>query len=70
MITLSDITKANLPKLELDFLIRSPNIAKDLPKDVCDAIGMAVVEGFDRDLSSRGVGRAECPGDEAGPAGS
>ena len=54
MITLSDITKANLPKLELDFLIRSPNIAKDLPKDVCDAIGMAVVEGYDRDLSSRG----------------
>ena len=53
MISLSEITKEKLPKFKLDKLVSSPNIAEDLPKEVCDAIGMAAVEGLDRDLATR-----------------
>lgn len=53
MITLSDIVKTQLPKLDWETIINSPNIAKELPEEVCNAIGMSVVEGYDRDLQSR-----------------
>ncbi len=55
MINLPKTVQEKLPKFQLSTLVSSPNIAEDLPKEVCDAIGIAVVRGYDIDLATRTV---------------